>query len=198
MALRYGHPTKPDVSAKFRRASPLDNYAGGALVAIAVQLIAEMRLDLGSVAWSERCGQPQKKPDPRARQDSPSRPERTGLRKSPWRTQPLLLKTRIRKARVHKIRLIRPQGSTHCSAPEIALALRFANDPGPRGSIALAWCSTVRLRRGFRHSSSPHGAPLGPMKTPGVWGRFLLGDLSRRWMRWIALGRNSRGRRNPR
>jgi len=29
MALRYAHPTKPDVSAKFRRASPLDNLRAG-------------------------------------------------------------------------------------------------------------------------------------------------------------------------
>lgn len=29
MALRYAHLTKPDVSAKFRRASPLDNLRAG-------------------------------------------------------------------------------------------------------------------------------------------------------------------------
>lgn len=29
MALRYAHLTKPDVSAKFRRASPLDNLKAG-------------------------------------------------------------------------------------------------------------------------------------------------------------------------
>ena len=31
MALRYAHLTKPDISAKFRRASPLDNLRAGRL-----------------------------------------------------------------------------------------------------------------------------------------------------------------------